>query len=69
MHNAARRMFDEQIGWAVDAGVDFIIGETYSYSAEAELAAQAIREAGLPAAVTWRFTGTDTARRYLSFPW
>jgi len=45
-------MFDEQIGWAVDAGVDFIIGETYSYAAEAELAAQAIREAGLPAAVT-----------------
>src|SRR4051812_9030380 len=24
-HKAARAMFDEQVGWAVDAGVDFII--------------------------------------------
>jgi betaine-homocysteine S-methyltransferase len=51
-HRAVRRMFDEQIGWAVDAGVDFIIGETFSYAAEAVLAAQAIKEAGLPAVVT-----------------
>ena len=51
-HKDVRRMFDELIGWAVDAGVDFIIGETYSYTAEAELAAQAIKEAGLPAVVT-----------------
>src|SRR5207249_4791894 len=27
-HRQARRIFDEQIGWAVDAGVDFIVGET-----------------------------------------
>src|SRR5208282_754992 len=25
-HKAIRKMFDEQIGWAADAGVDFIIG-------------------------------------------
>ena len=49
---SVRRMFDEQIGWAVDAGVDFIIGETFSYAAEAELAARAIKEVGLPAVVT-----------------
>ncbi|MBV9567432.1 MAG: homocysteine S-methyltransferase family protein, partial [Hyphomicrobiales bacterium] len=49
---AARRMFDEQIGWAVDAGVDFIIGETFSYVAEAELAAKAIKKTGLPAVIT-----------------
>ena len=30
-HQQARRIFDEQIGWAVDAGVDFIVGETYSF--------------------------------------
>ena len=23
-------MFEEQVGWAVDAGVDFVIGETFS---------------------------------------
>jgi betaine-homocysteine S-methyltransferase len=49
---AARRMFDEQIAWAVDAGVDFVIAETFSYAAEAELAAKAIKKAGLPAVVT-----------------
>ncbi len=51
-HKAAGRMFDEQIGWAVDAGVDFIIGETFSYVAEAELAAKAIKKTGLPAVIT-----------------
>ena len=34
-HRAARRMFEEQIGWAVDAGVDFIIGETFQLRGEA----------------------------------
>src|SRR5579885_3620729 len=31
---AVRAMFEEQVGWAVDAGVDFIIGETFSWGAE-----------------------------------
>src|ERR671919_2577960 len=26
----ARAMFEEQVGWAVEAGVDFVIGETFS---------------------------------------
>ena len=26
-------MFEEQVGWAVDAGVDFVIGETFSWGA------------------------------------
>jgi betaine-homocysteine S-methyltransferase len=34
-HKAIRAMFEEQVGWAADAGVDFIIGETFSYAAEA----------------------------------
>src|SRR5215203_5192913 len=29
-----RAMFEEQVGWAVDAGVDFIIGETFSWAQE-----------------------------------
>jgi betaine-homocysteine S-methyltransferase len=51
-HKQARRIFDEQIGWAVDAGVDFIVGETYSWGGEALLALQAIKRAGKPAVVT-----------------
>src|SRR5438445_2459861 len=34
-HTQARKIFDEQVGWAVDAGVDFIVGETYSFTGEA----------------------------------
>src|SRR5215216_3060250 len=30
-----RAIFEEQVGWAVEAGVDFIIGETFSYAEEA----------------------------------
>ena len=45
-HKQARRIFDEQIGWAVDAGVDFIVGETYSFGGEALLALDAIKRAG-----------------------
>lgn len=51
-HSAVRAMFEEQIGWAVDAGADFIVGETFSWAQEALLATEAIREAGLPAVVT-----------------
>jgi betaine-homocysteine S-methyltransferase len=65
-HRAVRRMFDEQIGWAVDAGVDFIIGETFSYAAEAVLAAQAIKEAGLPAVVTMAIHKNDASRENLA---
>ena len=31
---AVRAMFDEQVGWAVEAGVDFVIGETFSWAEE-----------------------------------
>lgn len=49
---AVRKMFDEQIGWAVEAGADLIIGETFSHIGEAEVALQAIKAAGLPAVIT-----------------
>jgi betaine-homocysteine S-methyltransferase len=47
-----RSMFDEQVAWAVDAGVDFIIGETFSWAEEALIALDAIKETGLPAVIT-----------------
>jgi betaine-homocysteine S-methyltransferase len=47
-----RAMFEEQIGWAVDAGVDFIIGETYSWGEEALIALDVIRQAEKPAVIT-----------------
>jgi betaine-homocysteine S-methyltransferase len=72
-HRAVRRAFDEQVQWAVDAGVDFFIAETFSYLAEAFLALEAIKESGLPSVVTmaWHQPGVtiegisagDTAKR------
>jgi betaine-homocysteine S-methyltransferase len=50
--DAVRAMFDEQIGWAVDAGADFIIGETFSWAGEALAATEAIQATGLPAVIT-----------------
>ena len=49
---AVRVMFDEQLTWAVDAGVDFVIAETLGHLGEAMVALEAIENAGLPAVVT-----------------
>src|SRR5579859_277195 len=47
-----RTMFEEQVGWAVDAGVDFIIAETFSWAEEALIALEVIKQAGLPSVIT-----------------
>jgi betaine-homocysteine S-methyltransferase len=46
-------MFDEQVAWAVEAGVDFIIAETFSFFGEAALALASVKRAGLSAVVTF----------------
>ena len=48
-----RSAFTEQVAWAAEARVDFIIAETFSWAGEALLALEAIRAAGLPAVVTF----------------
>jgi betaine-homocysteine S-methyltransferase len=47
-----RAMFEQQVAWAADAGVDFVIGETFSWAQEALIALDVIRETGLPAVIT-----------------
>jgi betaine-homocysteine S-methyltransferase len=47
-----RQMFDEQLAWIVDAGMDFVIAETFSWGEEALIALEAIKAAGLTAVVT-----------------
>jgi betaine-homocysteine S-methyltransferase len=59
---AVRAMFDEQIGWAVDAGVDFVIGETFSWHEEAAIALAAIQATGLPAVITLAVHREGTTR-------
>jgi betaine-homocysteine S-methyltransferase len=50
--DTVRAMFEEQVGWAAEAGVDFVIAETISWLGEALVATAVIKEAGLPAVVT-----------------
>ncbi len=49
---AVRAMFEEQVGWATEAGVDFIIGETFSWHEEAAIALDVITQTGKPAVIT-----------------
>jgi betaine-homocysteine S-methyltransferase len=50
-HAQVRRMLDEQVGWAADAGVDFVVGETFRYLDEALIALDVIQRAGLPSVI------------------
>ena len=58
-----RQIYTEQVGWAVDEGVDFIIAETLDYLGEGLLALEVIQEFGLPAMVTFGSAQDRTARR------
>ena len=51
-YQEVRAMFEEQVGWAVEAGVDFIVGETFSYAEEALIGLEVIKQMGLPAVIT-----------------
>ncbi|MDH3404424.1 MAG: homocysteine S-methyltransferase family protein, partial [Acidobacteriota bacterium] len=50
-----RELFDRQLGWQVDEGVDFVIGETFSALGEALVAVERIKAAGKVAMVTMSF--------------
>ena len=41
-------MFEEQVGWIAEGGVDYVVGETFSWGEESLLALDAIQAAGLP---------------------
>ncbi len=47
-HKEAQAIFEEQIGWIAEAGVDLVVGETFSDIGEAKLAAKVAKAAGLP---------------------
>lgn len=50
-HDQVRRMFAEQVAWAADAGVDFILLETLSWLGEALIGLEEIRKTGLESVV------------------
>ena len=61
-HKAVRAMFEEQVGWAVDAGVDYIVGETFSWAQEALIALDVIKKAKQPAVITLAMHKADVTR-------
>ena len=61
-----RAMFEEQVGWAADAGVDYVIAETFSYVEEALIALDVIKKAGFPAVVTMTVHQAPTTREGLT---
>ena len=65
--SAVRAMFEEQVGWAVEAGVDFIIGETFSWAEEASIALEEIKRAGVPAVITLAAHQVGRTRDGLSY--
>ncbi len=47
-----RKIFDEQIAWAMEYGVDLFISETFSWADEALISLEAMRATGVPTVVT-----------------
>jgi betaine-homocysteine S-methyltransferase len=54
-----RKTFDEQLAVQIDEGVDFIIGETFSFLGEALIAVERGKKTGLPTMVTICFENKD----------
>jgi betaine-homocysteine S-methyltransferase len=60
--DTVRAMYVEQLGWAVDEGIDFVISETNDYLGEALIALEVIQELGLPSMVTLATTQPEQTR-------
>ena len=59
---AVREMFEEQVAWAVEAGVDYVVGETFTWGEEALIGLEVIKATGLPAVITLAIHQDATTR-------
>src|SRR5437588_10631871 len=57
-----RAMYEEQLTWAVEEGIDFVISETNDYLGEALIALDVIKQLKLPAMVTLASVQKDRTR-------
>jgi len=62
-----RAQYEEQLSWAFDEGVDFVIAETNDYLGEALVGLEVCHELGLPAMVT--FASVHPTQTYDGFPY
>ena len=61
------RIFDEQVGWAVEAGVDYFVAETIGWTGEALMALKAIRrQSKVPVVVTFAMHQEELTREGMS---
>ena len=67
-HNAqetsriVRAMYEEQLTWAVEEGIDFVIAETNDYLGEALIGLEVMKQLNLPAMVTLATVQQDKTR-------
>jgi betaine-homocysteine S-methyltransferase len=57
-----RAMYEEQLTWAVEEGIDFVISETNDYLGEALIALEVIQQFKLPAMITLASVQKDRTR-------
>jgi betaine-homocysteine S-methyltransferase len=59
-----RQMYTEQVRWAAEEGVDFIVAETLEYLGEGLIALEVIKQFDLPAVVTFGSVQSTTRDGY-----
>tara|TARA_Y100001958_G_C21207261_1_gene533254 strand:+ start:110 stop:1168 length:1059 start_codon:yes stop_codon:yes gene_type:complete len=61
-HKECQKMYEEQVIWAKEAGVDFVIAETINWTGEMEIALKAIKQEGLIAITNFAIPKGDLTR-------
>ena len=61
-HIECQKMYEEQVGWAKEAGVDFIVAETINWTEEMKIALKAIKDADMIAVTNFSIKKGDKTR-------
>jgi len=61
-HSECQKMFEEQVAWAKEAGVDFVVAETINWTGEMKIALKAIKDEGLIAVTNFAIPKGDLTR-------
>ncbi len=65
-YKEVRGMFEEMVAWAAEEGVDYIVGETFYFAEEAEIALDVIAKHNLPGVIMLGLMGEGVLRDGLS---
>ena len=61
-HIECQKMYEEQVAWAKEAGVDFVVAETINWTEEMKIALKAIKDEGLIAVTNFSIKKGDKTR-------